>query len=201
MFTGRAATPPPEACSVADYGNSFNPDSQERTLDRRRATRDRVAADHRHADGPGADLGAEQLRGRLHVGREHAGGRALEGPPRRSGDRDGARAVVGGRWAIWPGRRRVPRELLALTAPANRQRSNERDARPCDDTASPIEPALPRFSCQHCVTRCRSPSPSSHLLATPNLAARSHQQTNWMVHQGSFIRLWRSRRNSSSSNR
>ena len=28
--------PPLTACSVADYGNSFNPDSQERTLDRRR---------------------------------------------------------------------------------------------------------------------------------------------------------------------
>ena len=31
--------PPPEACSVADYGNSFNPDSQERTLDRRERQR------------------------------------------------------------------------------------------------------------------------------------------------------------------
>ena len=29
--------------------------------------------------------------------------------------------------------------------PANRQRSNGRDARPYDDTASPIAPALPRF--------------------------------------------------------
>jgi hypothetical protein len=27
MFTGRSATPPPEICSIADYGNSFNPDS------------------------------------------------------------------------------------------------------------------------------------------------------------------------------
>jgi hypothetical protein len=34
MFTGRAATPPPEACSVADYGNSFNPEP--RTSGKRR---------------------------------------------------------------------------------------------------------------------------------------------------------------------
>jgi hypothetical protein len=31
---------------------------------------------------PGADRGAELVRGRLHVGREHASGRALEGSPR-----------------------------------------------------------------------------------------------------------------------
>jgi hypothetical protein len=30
MLMGRATTPPPGACSVADYGNSFNPDSRER---------------------------------------------------------------------------------------------------------------------------------------------------------------------------
>jgi hypothetical protein len=29
MSTERAATPPLTACSVADYGDSFNPDSQE----------------------------------------------------------------------------------------------------------------------------------------------------------------------------
>ena len=31
---GKVATPPLKACSVADYGNSFNPDSQERSLER-----------------------------------------------------------------------------------------------------------------------------------------------------------------------
>jgi hypothetical protein len=36
MFTGKADMPPLEAGSVADYGNTFNPESQERTLDRRR---------------------------------------------------------------------------------------------------------------------------------------------------------------------
>jgi hypothetical protein len=36
MFTGRAATPPPETCSVAEHGNSFNQDSRERSLDARR---------------------------------------------------------------------------------------------------------------------------------------------------------------------
>jgi hypothetical protein len=36
LFTGKADMPPREASSVADYGNIFNPDSQERTLDRRR---------------------------------------------------------------------------------------------------------------------------------------------------------------------
>jgi hypothetical protein len=30
MFTGRAALPPLEASSVADYGNLFNPDGQQR---------------------------------------------------------------------------------------------------------------------------------------------------------------------------
>ena len=41
MFTGRADLPPLEACSVADYGNLFNQDSQERALDqcRPQATR------------------------------------------------------------------------------------------------------------------------------------------------------------------
>jgi hypothetical protein len=36
MFTGKAATPPRETCSVADYGNSFNPACGDRTLDRQR---------------------------------------------------------------------------------------------------------------------------------------------------------------------
>jgi hypothetical protein len=50
--------------------------------------------------GPGADLGAEQLRGRLYVGREHARRRALEESPRRPRDRHLACALVGGRPAI-----------------------------------------------------------------------------------------------------
>jgi hypothetical protein len=33
MFTGKAATLLLEACSIADYGNSFNPDGKDRTLD------------------------------------------------------------------------------------------------------------------------------------------------------------------------
>jgi len=40
MFTGRAATPPPEARSVADYGNSFNPDGKKTNARPTEAARD-----------------------------------------------------------------------------------------------------------------------------------------------------------------
>lgn len=83
------------------------------------------AAHHQHADGTGADRRAEQLRGGFHLGREHAGGRALEGPSRRPGNRDGARAVVGGRTPVWedgdrPARRLDWSEIGSLTLLDNR---------------------------------------------------------------------------------
>jgi hypothetical protein len=75
--------------------------------------------------GQRADLGTELVRGRLHVGREYADGRALQGSTWRFGDRDGAGALVGGRQAIREDRGRRPGQLLPMPPPANRGTSNE----------------------------------------------------------------------------
>jgi hypothetical protein len=99
-------------------GGRTRPGTRHRRKDRRAggAPREWSAAHHQHVNGARANRGAERIRGRLHVGREHAGGRALEGPPRRSRDRDGARAVVGGRVPFGAGRGREARKLLVLTS-------------------------------------------------------------------------------------
>jgi hypothetical protein len=57
---GKADLPPLEACSVADYGNLFNPDSQERALNRSGGTRPATST---KTDG----LAAQPETGRLRI--------------------------------------------------------------------------------------------------------------------------------------
>jgi hypothetical protein len=62
MFREGAATPPPEACSVADYGNSFNPDSQECTFRPTEAARDPARVIDKKTGGLAAHLESGRLR-------------------------------------------------------------------------------------------------------------------------------------------
>jgi hypothetical protein len=62
MSTGRADLPPLEACSVADYGNSFNPDSQRTNSRPTKAARDPPLVIDENTGALAAQLETERLR-------------------------------------------------------------------------------------------------------------------------------------------
>ena len=75
-FASRAGSSAPRSAPARPWACSGVGRSVSAGRDRRRPERWRPAAHHQHADGRGTDLGAEQLRGRVHFGREQAVGLA-----------------------------------------------------------------------------------------------------------------------------